>query len=291
MIKNRFLSVAITCGLLMCFQSQLWAQKHQLITGHEAPGSAARKMLLGQPDLASYSQPVEVIVPRDCNISVGSQGGFGGAFVERMRVNLMIGPVYRLKIDNLPFVNGVPRGAMVYPSIELLDRLYPPEGLKDQFPVQIVLTLDDLVQAAQGKLVTKVIYLEDPKTALPVRQVEGTQSTIDIAASADPYRAADRMGRPMAIVRIGSRIPDPSDLMGEFQFNAPEPEVFTAPPITQSGTRLQLRDRKQSQWPTTNPVLPQFRTEPNNRRVQQDVPPIVRPMRSRRDADPKVIHR
>ena len=271
MDTNRILRPIVASCLLICLQSICYGQKHQLITGHEAPGSAAQKMLLGQPDLALYSQPVEILVPRQCQIGIGMQGGFSQKFSGRMQANLRIGPVYRLEVDNLPFILGVRQGVSVYPSIELLDRLYPPEGLKDQFPIQIVLTADDLAEAAKGKLVTKVVYLEDPKTALPVRQVEGTQSTVDIAAGADPYLAAERMGRPMAIVRIGSRVPNPSDLTGEFQFNAPSPEVLTAPIGSQAGTNVRLNDQRADR----QGMMP-LRRFPKGQ-APRSLPPIVRP--------------
>jgi len=146
---------------------------------------------------------------------------------------LNIGTVYRLKVGNLPEELQLPDGTSVYPSIELVDRLYPPKGLETRFPVQIVLTKDDLVQAANGKMVTKIIYLEDPRTAMAIRQAEGHQSTIDVGMSADPLDTADQLGRPMAIVRIGSRVPNPADLNGEFQFHAPAPVMMNTKPVSQ----------------------------------------------------------
>ena len=116
----------------------------------------------------------------------------------------------------------------VYPSIEVIDRLHPPEGMTNQFPIQVVITLDDLEKALQGDLVTKVIYLEDGDLALPYRPIRDDQPYFDIGPSEDLLRTAERMGRPMAIVRIGSRVPTFDDITtGEFDFySAP---VFEMP--------------------------------------------------------------
>lgn len=218
-----------------CIASPAWAQRarHRLIRGNEAPGLAAQKMILGHPELANFPQPVEILSPEGSTISVASNGGFGEAVKGEIKARLLIGSVYRFKIGNLPEELDLPPGTLLYPSIELVDRLYPPKGLEEQFPVQIILTKDDLTQAAQGKLVTKVVYLEDPSTALPIRQVTGNQSTIDIGVSADPFNTADQLGRPMAIIRIGSRVPLATDLQGEFRFNSPRPEVLGTKPLTQ----------------------------------------------------------
>jgi uncharacterized repeat protein (TIGR01451 family) len=72
-------------------------------------------------------------------------------------------------------------------------------------PVKIVLTTDDIDDASQGHLVTKLIYLEDPDTALPYRQTHLHQATLDIGLGQRPFSVAERLGRPIAIVRLGSR--------------------------------------------------------------------------------------
>ncbi|MDO4558443.1 MAG: hypothetical protein Q4C47_05720, partial [Planctomycetia bacterium] len=97
----------------------------------------------------------------------------------------------------------------LYPTVELSDRLYTPESLRHRFPLRIELTQSDLEYALVGKLVTRVIYLEDPETAFPVADAargEGLGS-FDVAPEDDPLAIADLFGRPLAIVRIGGRRP------------------------------------------------------------------------------------
>jgi len=111
-----------------------------------------------------------------------------------------VGRIYRLRISDMPEYPGIE----LYPSIEILDRLHPPPGKKYDFPVPVQLTAEEIDLALQGRLVTKVMYLEQPQLASPqpieVRTVPSHRNLL-----AD----ADRLGRPMLIIRVGGRLPDP----------------------------------------------------------------------------------
>ena len=76
---------------------------------------------------------------------------------------MLVGHVYRLKVTNIPFHEG----QEVFPSIEVINRLYPPQGMEAKFPIPIELTREELEMAMRGQFVIRVIYLEDPRTALP----------------------------------------------------------------------------------------------------------------------------
>ena len=136
---------------------------HPLVRSTMAPGAIAATRLLTDPRLAEYFQPVQVTVPEGASIGFWTNGSFPQNGAQRASAALIVGPVYRLKISNIP---GHP-GLDVYPSIEMVDRLYPPAELARQHPVKIVIDANDLRQIANRKMVTKVIYLEDPMTALP----------------------------------------------------------------------------------------------------------------------------
>jgi hypothetical protein len=53
-----------------------------------------------------------------------------------------------------------------------------------------------------------VIYLEDPRSALPVSEDPDRQTWFEAPRGADPLAVADQLGRPMAILRMGARLPD-----------------------------------------------------------------------------------
>ncbi len=128
-------------------------------------------------------------------------GQFTNPELDNPLVGLMVGPVYRLRVSNLFDRPGVE----VFPTVELIDRLYPPPGAGLKFPVPIDLTAEDLELAAQGMFVTRVIYVEDPSQALPTTPVEGETSWHEVGEGEDPLEVADLAGRPIAILRIGGR--------------------------------------------------------------------------------------
>jgi len=84
------------------------------------------------------------------------------------------------------------------------------------------LTLEDLELALAGRYITRVIYLEDPNRALPVQTSDEEQLSHDIFGG-DPIALASTQGLPVAIVRIGGRVPPNSNgmLSPEFALGSP----------------------------------------------------------------------
>jgi len=219
-LANNLILLAVISTLVMSATAASAQQRtrHHLIDGNMVPGSAADHYRLGNPALRGHVQPVRLITPKGTNIEVGTGNSFIQTNASKASVAMQIGPVYRFKLTNVPRYEG----QALYPSIELLNRLNPPQGLENEFPVEVVLTQEDVVDAMRGSLVTKVIYLENPETALPQRHMADQQPSIDIGGARDPLREAERLGRPMAILRIGSRIPLATDEVNLFNFNAPQ---------------------------------------------------------------------
>lgn len=216
--KNPGRLIGLALGLTMSLLAISESCGQACVTpGDAAPGLALQQKLFASPELAGYVQPVQILTPEGSFLSMWSAQGYGMAHDSALTVGLTIGQLYRMRISNIP--RNINRE--VYPSIEVIDRLHPPEGMKDQFPIKIVITLDDLEKALSGALVTRVIYLEDGELALPYRSVADDQPYFDIGPSEDPLRTAERMGRPMAIVRIGSRVPTVDDITtGAFDFHS-----------------------------------------------------------------------
>ena len=95
----------------------------------------------------------------------------------------------------------------VYPTIELIDRLHPPQGKELRYPIPIEITAADLRLALTGKYVTRVIYVEDPHRALARPRPAPEQRYVDALAHEDPLHVAvcrrasgghlaDGVGRP-----------------------------------------------------------------------------------------------
>jgi hypothetical protein len=220
--ENRLGVTAIACGLALClFARAAGAQeppRHFLHAGVLAPGAtAATKLMRGGP-IPGYFQPVEITGPKGAMVSFVGEGQFLPPTAMPSKSAMLIGPVYRMRITGIP----LHEGEEVYPSIEVVDRLYPPVGEELKFPIPIELTQEDLELALAGKFITRVVYLEDPRAAYPRKEDPKRQYTTEVTQREDPLVTADHMGRPMAIVRIGGRTPaDASNPGADFLYNCP----------------------------------------------------------------------
>jgi len=152
----------------------------------------------GPPGLA-----VEVLAPAPTPVSTGDGQGI-------ITVGLVRGVGYRLRIGNIP----ERPGAELFPVIEVVGHLHRPIDIDPgKYPIRVVFNQDDLEDAVdRGRLVTKVIYLEDPDSAIPLRMAKDQVGVLTINPSEPPLRVASALGRPMAIVRLGGRRPAPEDL-------------------------------------------------------------------------------
>jgi hypothetical protein len=168
------------------------------------PGAVAHGQLLRGAPLVGYTQPVKILVPDGVTVSFNVNGQFDTPRPGPVIAGMQIGPVYQLRVTNIPFQAGME----VYPTIEVINRLYPPPGQAARFPIPIHLTREELDYALEGRFVTRVIYLEDRATALPHRDDPQRQRYFEAPPNQDPLRVADQLGRPMAILRMGSRVPD-----------------------------------------------------------------------------------
>ena len=217
---NRLPSLIIKSSsamLLLVFTCQVIAQipPHRFHDSNQLPGAVAYDQLMRRPQMNGYVQPYRFILPGNAEVEVWKNGGFEKV-EQGASIGLMVGRVYRLKVTNIPRQPGT----IVYPSIEIINRLYPPQGEADKHAVEVLFDQDDFDEVDKGNVITRVAYLENPNMALPVTQKRNEQQWYDTAAGEDPLKTAQNYGRPMAIIRIGSRVPDPADGVA-FHFGQP----------------------------------------------------------------------
>ncbi|QDU55875.1 hypothetical protein [Aeoliella mucimassa] len=193
---------------------------HPLHAGAMQPGAIGSQRLLRGGPLSGYTQPVEIRVPEGTEVGMATGGHFQVPQPGNPVVGLRVGCVYRLKVTGL-FDRP---GEAVFPTVELIDRLYPPPGTAQKFPVPIDITAEDLELAARGMFVTRVIYVEDPNQALPVDQEENKTTWVEARPEEDPLQVADAAGRPIAILRLGGR--DLSQATGQGFTTYGDPPVF-----------------------------------------------------------------
>jgi len=190
---------------------------HYWHAGAMPPGAIGGRQLLRGGPLPGYFQPVDIIAPDRTLIFPAIDGRFDSPAQGHLLAGMLIGSVYRLCITNI----GGQEGADVYPTIEVIDRLYPPNRQERQFPVPIEITQEELEMALDGKFVTRVIYVEEPQAALPATTDPKHPNYFEAAAGDNPLDVADQMGRPIAILRMGGRVPEAEGPDSAFLYGSP----------------------------------------------------------------------
>jgi hypothetical protein len=218
---------ALATLLLTAATARAQGPWHYLNKADMPPGVIGLRQLERGGPLPGYFQPVEVTSPEGTLISLAAEGGFADAQKEKTLAGLLIGQVYRLRVSNIKFREG----EEVFPTIEVIDRLYPPPGQAARFPIPIELTDEELKLALDGQYVLRVIYVEDPRTALPVRDMPGKQRYFEIGTGEDAMMTADRLGRPVAILRMGSRVPLAGETDPQFLYQNPPVQRYEKPVV------------------------------------------------------------
>lgn len=141
------------------------------------------------------------------------------------------GYLHRVQINNPP---GHP-GVVLYPTLEVRGTLYlPPKLRASSYPAAVVFTPEEIDRVLQGKLLTKVIYLEDPEKAFAVNTTTDGPIELEAAKGQNPVEAAMERGRPMVIVRLGSRHLEPAEMAQQTKPGlvlAPDQQRLEQPPI------------------------------------------------------------
>jgi hypothetical protein len=221
-----------------------------------APSSYSAAYSSGNPFVpaSQYFQPVKINTPEGTQIALAIDEQFVQRQTAPYAVGLIIGNDYRLRITNIPFQPG----REVFPTVKIIARTYPPQGLELEFPIQIDITQEDIELALDGKFVTRVIYLENPQTAMPIHDDSGMQISTDVSGGVDPIAAAATMGQPVAIVQIGGRIPNTLGVTDPAFFHgSPSWIAFNKTPSNRyEMTRYQSTQRPKIPSISKNPFLP-----------------------------------
>lgn len=207
---------------------------HLYFNARTPPGLVGTTRLYRGGPVENYFPPVEIRGPAGLNISLAENGVFSDPRPVPFTVGLLIGRVYRLRLTEIPLVNQ--EGMELFPTLEIVDRTYPPPGREAQFPIIAEITIDDLRLALEGKFVTRVIYLEDPTQAVPASATGPEQPWFDVPPNQDPLATADVLGRPMAILRLGGRLPMPEEQADPAFF-------FGSPPFVPYPAKVKLLPR------------------------------------------------
>ncbi len=218
------LAVTLLLGLALTALAQS-EPNHYFHSADMPPGSIGWGQLQRSPSMRGYYQSVVLRAPKGTQIALAVDGLFDHPQPSPLKVGLLVGHVYRLKVTNIPLFEG----REVFPSVEIINRLHAPAGQETRFPIPVYLTSEELSLALRGQFVTRVIYVEDPQAALPRREQPDFQRYFDVGPQQDPLKVADRIGRPVAILRIGSRVPELDRPTGRFTFQSPPWRRYESP--------------------------------------------------------------
>lgn len=171
------------------------------------PVEAAQPLLPAEVQIVRFHGPegvkVEVLAPAPEPVPTGDGKGLA-------TFGFKVGTGYRLKLSNLP--NRA--GAELFPVIEVVGHLHRPNGIDPaKFPIRIAIGEDDIEDVVdRGRLVTQVIYLEDPENALPLHRPKDEPTFVTLNPAEEPLKVGAALGRVMAIVRLGGRLPIADEL-------------------------------------------------------------------------------
>ncbi len=206
-------AVALSASPADAQQTRSTNERFYLYDQFVPPGAAGQMHLVAGQLRPHVPQQVRITLPGEGTITF-----FDGSLSRPIDVAapaqaaVHVGLMYRLKLSNIPNHPHVD----FYPSIELISELHPPPGQAERFPIQIDFDDEELAWAAQGRLVTKVVYLEQPDR-VPLRNLRDAPRVFDLQAGENAIAEADNLGRPIAIIRLGGRTPDP---------NLPDPQFW-----------------------------------------------------------------
>lgn len=227
-IRQSLMALAIIAAAAGTLSAQPLRSVNRLqspLNQYAPPGVVAEWLRqAGRADV-NYFQPVKVFLPGEGRVTFYDHVPNRPVELEApAQAALLVGRLYRFKIDNMPVFPGVE----FYPSLELIDRLHPPADKVDEFPIEFEFSQEEFEFAAEGRLITKIVYLEQPQR-VPLTQVLEPRKTVTLMPTQNALAEADDRGRPMAIIRLGGRTPDAHGMDQQF-FGPGGPVKLTARP-------------------------------------------------------------
>lgn len=223
-------------------RAKLPTPTHSLYDDNMPPGVVGSIQLQHRPQLRGAWQAIEVRGPEGVRFNFAEGGQFAADMTSPARVAVLVGPVYRLRMTGIPGEQELE----LFPTIEVIDRTCPPAEREHRFPIPIEIDEMDIADAIRGEMVMRVIYVEDNEIAEPVDTAGKPQRVLDVRPDQNALRTADSLGRPVAILRMGSRIPNVTEGQDWLQF------LYGCPPwspLKAIPTKQQLID--EGRWPVT----------------------------------------
>ena len=213
MIRLLAVSVALTFTTLASAQQVAYpglANSYVPFSQRSPSGAIGRTFTTVNPSLRGMLQTVQWDVPGDATVTTYA-GGRSVDLAGTEPIAVEVGHLHRFRVS---FNDGL-RQQDLFPSVELIDRLHPPEGRDAEFPVILELTDRDIEAYREGQMVTKVVYVQ-PRNADYISPILTRLPTTLLPLDGNVIKEAILRGRPIAIVRLGGREPMPGETDGAF---------------------------------------------------------------------------
>ena len=168
------------------------------LQGHNA---TANRVMASPATLASPAPwvPLRWVLPEGSRLTAPRDTR---PIASEARLGLRPGYRYRFELES----PSLRPGETLYPTLEVFGCVRMPPSLKlFDHPAAVVLTAEELKLVSEGRLISKILYLEsneapptDPNSGLIPPQT-------DIPAGSDLFRTAKDLGRPVARLWVGGR--------------------------------------------------------------------------------------
>jgi uncharacterized repeat protein (TIGR01451 family) len=145
---------------------------------------------------------VRVSGPPGLRVTFYRGGRTGQTFAAPFTVGLRPGYLYRVEVSGIPDRPGL----RLYPTLEVLGSVLMPHGQRGaEHGAPLTFNAEDFTAVASGALVTRVITVERPETAVPEATRPDRPLEFNVPPGQDPLKTALQFGRPLLVFRMGQR--------------------------------------------------------------------------------------
>ncbi|MGL5095724.1 MAG: hypothetical protein ACRDD1_09060, partial [Planctomycetia bacterium] len=169
----------------------------------------SRSVLRNQQERLPVPTFVRLEAESGGKLTVFGAGGVPHSFDKVATIGLRSLHRYFIALEGNPVL----RDQKYYGTVEVLRGLRLPSDVKaSDAPVPIYFTESDLAALSNQQMLTKIIVLEDPDSALPTPGEPGRPVVYEAPGDADAVGLAKELGRMVMVVRMGTRIPSADEL-------------------------------------------------------------------------------
>lgn len=175
----------------------------------------------GGPCLGQYPSPlippralppllyVKFAGPAGMHVTFYRGGGTGQTAEAPCTVGLRPGYIYRVQMTDIP---GHP-GLSLFPTLDVRGSLLMANRLRNgDFPAALVFRDLDMAAVREGSLVTRLVVLERPETAIPLASKRDDPLEIDVPPQGDLLTEAYLRGKTLMVVHLGQRQYTPQEM-------------------------------------------------------------------------------